>query len=154
MSIYRTGLPKPLSNRLKLYLKTHSIAEGFSMHVFLVAIGGAVGSVCRYLVGVVAMRLFGPAFPWGTFAVNLAGSFAIGLLTELIARRFNASMELRVLLVTGFLGGFTTFSSFSLDTVVLYERGAFMLAAAYVVASVVLSLAATFAGMAAVRGLF
>lgn len=123
------------------------------MHVLLVAIGGAVGSVCRYLAGVVALRLFGPAFPWGTLFVNLTGSFAIGVLTELLARRFNAPMELRVLLVTGFLGGFTTFSSFSLDTIVLYERGAFALAAAYVMASVVLSLGATFAGMAVIRGL-
>lgn len=123
------------------------------MHVLLVAIGGAVGSVCRYLAGVVALRLFGPAFPWGTLIVNLTGSFAIGVLTELLARRFNAPMELRVLLVTGFLGGFTTFSSFSLDTIVLYERGAFALAAAYVMASVVLSLGATFAGMAVIRGL-
>ena len=123
------------------------------MHVLLVAIGGAVGSVCRYLVGVVALRLFGPAFPWGTLIVNLAGSFAIGVLTELLARRFNASLELRVLLVTGFLGGFTTFSSFSLDTIVLYERGAFALAAAYVLASVILSLGATFAGMAVIRAL-
>lgn len=123
------------------------------MHVLLVAIGGAVGSVCRYLAGVVALRLFGPAFPWGTLIVNLTGSFAIGVLTELLARRFNAPMELRVLLVTGFLGGFTTFSSFSLDTIILYERGAFALAAAYVMASVVLSLGATFAGMAVIRGL-
>ncbi len=121
------------------------------MHVILVAAGGAVGSVARYLVGVWSVRMLGLAFPWGTLIVNLVGSFAIGLLTELIARRFNASMELRLLLVTGFLGGFTTFSAFSLDTIALYERGQVSTAAIYVLASIVLSLAATFAGMAAIR---
>lgn len=121
------------------------------MHVILVAAGGAVGSVARYLVGVWSIRMLGLAFPWGTLIVNLVGSFAIGLLTELIARRFNASMELRLLLVTGFLGGFTTFSAFSLDTIALYERGQVSTAAIYVLASIVLSLAATFAGMAAIR---
>ncbi|MBN9033919.1 MAG: protein CrcB [Rhizobiales bacterium 63-7] len=123
------------------------------MHVVLVAAGGAVGSVARYLVGVWSVRVLGLAFPWGTLIVNLVGSFAIGLLAELIARRFNASMELRLLLVTGFLGGFTTFSAFSLDTIALYERGQVTTAAVYVLASVVLSLAATFAGMAAIRSL-
>ncbi len=123
------------------------------MHVVLVAAGGAVGSVARYLVGVWSVRVLGLAFPWGTLIVNLVGSFAIGLLAELIARRFNASMELRLLLVTGFLGGFTTFSAFSLDTIALYERGQVTTAAVYVLASVVLSLAATFAGMAAIRRL-
>ncbi len=123
------------------------------MHVVLVAAGGAVGSVARYLVGVWSVRVLGLAFPWGTLIVNLVGSFAIGLLAELIARRFNASMELRLLLVTGFLGGFTTFSAFSLDTIALYEHGQVTTAAVYVLASVVLSLAATFAGMAAIRSL-
>ncbi len=123
------------------------------MHVVLVAAGGAVGSVARYLVGVWSVRVLGLAFPWGTLIVNLVGSFAIGLLAELIARRFNASMELRLLLVTGFLGGFTTFSAFSLDTIALYERGQVTTAAVYVLASVVLSLAVTFAGMAAIRSL-
>lgn len=123
------------------------------MHVVLVAAGGAVGSVARYLVGVWSVRVLGLAFPWGTLIVNLVGSFAIGLLAELIARRFNASMELRLLLVTGFLGGFTTFSAFSLDTIALYERGQVTTAAVYVLVSVVLSLAATFAGMAAIRSL-
>lgn len=123
------------------------------MNVILVAAGGAVGSVTRYLVGVWSVRVLGLAFPWGTLIVNLVGSFAIGLLAELIARRFNASMELRLLLVTGFLGGFTTFSAFSLDTVALYERGQVTTAVAYVLASVILSLGATFAGMAAIRSL-
>lgn len=118
------------------------------LNILLVAVGGAFGSVCRYLTGILMTRLLGPAFPWGTITVNIVGSFAIGLLTELIARRFNASMEMRLLLVVGILGGFTTFSSFSLDTVALVEKGAVTSAAVYVLASVIISLGATFAGFA------
>jgi len=123
------------------------------MNILLVALGGAIGSVSRYLVGTVTLRLYGPAFPWGTLAVNIVGSFAIGVLAELIARRFDASPELRLLLVTGFLGGFTTFSAFSLDAIVLLERGNLLLAAGYIAGSVVFSLCAVLAGLALVRAL-
>lgn len=115
--------------------------------MLLVAAGGAVGSVFRYLVGVWALRLFGPAFPWGTLLINITGSFAIGLFLEMILRRFGGSAEMRLLLMTGLCGGFTTFSSFSLDFVGLVERGAIPLAIAYVAASVVLSIGATFLGL-------
>jgi fluoride exporter len=118
------------------------------MQILIVAVGGAVGSVCRFLTGVVVTRLAGPAFPWGTFTVNVVGSFAIGFLAELVARKLNASMEMRLLIVVGFLGGFTTFSSFSLDTIALIERGATAAALSYVLASVVISLLATFGGLA------
>lgn len=117
----------------------------------LVAIGGAAGSMFRYGTGLAATRLLGPGFPWGTITVNVVGSFVIGLFVELIARRFNASEPLRLLLVTGFLGGFTTFSSFSLDAVALIERGEGALSFAYMLASVGLSVLAVFAGLAAVR---
>ncbi|MDP9836701.1 CrcB protein [Neorhizobium huautlense] len=113
----------------------------------IVAVGGAVGSVFRYLVGIWAVRLFGPAFPWGTLAINVVGSFAIGLFLEMILRRFGGSTELRLLLMTGLCGGFTTFSSFSLDFVGLVERGAMPLGIAYLIASVVLSIGATFLGL-------
>ncbi|CAN7350243.1 fluoride efflux transporter CrcB [Neorhizobium tomejilense] len=122
-------------------------------NVLLVAIGGAIGSVCRYLVGFWALRLWGPAFPWGTLAVNIAGSFAIGFLAELIVRRFDASPEMRLLIITGFLGGFTTFSAFSLDVVSLLERGATMVGVTYIVASVAISLGAVFAGLALGRAM-
>src|SRR3546814_7485364 len=122
-------------------------------HLLLVALGGAFGSVCRYLVGLWSIRQFGPAFPWGTLIVNVLGSFAIGLLVEMVARRFNASGEVRVLLVTGFLGGFTTFSTFSLDAVALFEKGAAMTAASYLLASIVLSLVVGFAGVAIGRSM-
>ncbi len=123
-------------------------------NILLAALGGAIGSVLRYLVGVFTVRWFGPSFPWGTLSVNIVGSFIIGLTVEMIARRFNASMELRVFIVTGIIGGFTTWSSFSLDTMVLFERGAFAAAAAYVIGSLVVSFAAVFAGLALGRAMF
>ncbi|MBW8299332.1 MAG: fluoride efflux transporter CrcB [Hydrogenophaga sp.] len=119
----------------------------------LVALGGAGGSVCRYLVGVGALRLMGPSFPWGTLAVNVAGSFAIGILAELIVARFGASAELRLLLITGFLGGFTTFSAFALDAVTLFERGASLAAATYLALSIGASIAAAIAGIGLMRSL-
>lgn len=121
--------------------------------ILLVAAGGASGSVCRHLVGVACLRLFGVGFPWGTMAVNIVGSFAMGVLIELLARRFDMSMELRLLLATGFLGGFTTFSSFSLDAVGIFERGSPMLALAYVVGSVLAGIVALVAGLSLMRAL-
>lgn len=124
------------------------------LNIALVATGGAIGSVFRYLVGVWSVRLAGPNFPWGTLAVNVVGSFMIGLLVELVARRLNASMEMRLFLVTGVLGGFTTFSSFALDAASLLERGATGLSIVYVLASLIVSIAAVFAGLALSRNLF
>ncbi|MBB6179501.1 fluoride efflux transporter CrcB [Pseudorhizobium flavum] len=124
------------------------------LHLLLVAAGGATGSVMRYLVGQWSIRLLGPSFPWGTLIVNVLGSFAIGLLAELIARKLDASLEMRLLLVTGFLGGFTTFSAFSLDALVLFERGATGAAVAYILGSVGISLAAVMGGLALGRSMF
>lgn len=121
--------------------------------VLLVALGGAVGSVCRYGVAVAAAALFGPAFPWGTLAVNVAGSFLMGAFVGVLALHADGSQALRLLVATGFLGGFTTLSSFSLDAVVLWERGAVGAAASYVAASIVLSLGGLVAGLALVRSL-
>lgn len=116
-------------------------------HLLLVAVGGALGSGLRHLVNLGALRLLGPAFPWGTLTVNLVGCFLMGVFVELLARRFGGSTELRLFVATGFLGGFTTFSAFSLDFAALYERGALAQAFGYVAASVVLSIAALFLGM-------
>ncbi len=98
----------------------------------LVAVGGAAGSVLRYLTSVLALAWFGPAFPWGTLAVNAIGSFAIGAMA-------GADVEgsARLLLVTGVLGGFTTFSAFSLEATMLWERAP-ALSVAYVAASIIL----------------
>lgn len=121
-----------------------------STKLFLMAAGGgAIGAGARYLVGVVSLRMLGPhaAFPWATLTVNVVGSFAMGFIIHAIAVRFGASPELRTFLATGVLGGFTTFSAFSLDVVTLIERKASGLAALYVASSVALSILALFAGL-------
>ena len=122
-------------------------------HILLVAAGGAVGSVLRYLVGLWTLRSFGPAFPWGTLTVNITGSFLIGVLAEAIARKFGASAEMRVFLITGILGGYTTFSAFSLDAMTLLERGEPVTALIYVASSVLLSALAVFVGLALMRAM-
>lgn len=119
--------------------------------IFAVAVGGALGASGRYLFNLQMMRLFGPNFPWGTFGVNILGSFIMGVLAESFALRFNVSSELRSFVMTGVLGGFTTFSAFSLDAGNMIERDAFGLATLYVLASVLGSIAALFAGLWAVR---
>jgi len=119
--------------------------------IAIVAAGGAVGSALRYLTSLLMLRLTGAAFPWGTLTVNVVGSFVMGLFIELLARRMGASNELRLLVATGVLGGFTTFSSFSLDVAVLWERGMAPAAFAYVLVSVVGSISALFAGLWVVR---
>lgn len=116
-----------------------------------VALGGAIGAVGRYLVQAAALRAFGPALPLGTLAVNVAGSFLIGVLFVLLADR--GLMRVAPFLMAGILGGFTTFSTFALDTLLLWERGQHGLAMAYVGGSVGLSLAAVAAGAALARGL-
>jgi CrcB protein len=121
--------------------------------ILLVAIGGAAGSVARHLVGVASLRLFGPAFPFGTLIVNLVGAFVMGVFVELLARRFGASTDLRLLIATGVLGGFTTFSSFALDTAVLWERGDTLSSFVYVATTLVLGLAALFLGLGLARTL-
>jgi CrcB protein len=123
--------------------------------LLLVAAGGAVGSVARYLTGVGALRLLGPGTPWaGTFTVNIVGGFLMGALVGYLAFRGGADQERwRLLLAVGVLGGFTTFSSFSLDTALMIQRKAWDMAAGYVLASVVLSIGALFAGMALARRL-
>lgn len=117
-----------------------------------VALGGAIGSALRYLSNVGAMRLIGPGFPWATLFVNVLGSFVMGLMVEVLAQR--GGQHLSPLLMTGILGGFTTFSAFSLDAMVIWQRGDHALALLYVAASVGLSLAAIAAAMHLFRGAF
>jgi fluoride exporter len=120
----------------------------------LVALGGAVGSVARYGVNLVAVRMLGPSFPWATLTVNVAGSFAMGLLAALISARAGGSAELKALILTGILGGFTTFSAFSLDVVTLLERRELAAAAGYAGASMALTILALMAGLALARALW
>ena len=116
--------------------------------ILLVAAGGAVGSVARYLLGGATLRWFGPGWPYGTFAANLIGGLLMGLLAGFLAFRGGADQEkLRVLLGVGVLGGFTTFSSFSLETALMIERKDFATAAFYVAGSVCLAIGALFHGL-------
>jgi CrcB protein len=124
------------------------------IQILLVFVGGGIGSVARHGVNVSAARL-GAEFPYGTLAVNVLGSFAMGLIAAWLAFRAGEawSQNVRLLLTTGFLGGFTTFSTFSLDSAFLWERGAPGLTGLYVLGSVVLSIAALFAGLWVVRAI-
>lgn len=111
------------------------------------ALGGAIGASGRYLVGLLAVRLFGLGFPYGTFIVNIVGALLMGVLIEALALRFQGSSELRTLLATGVLGGFTTFSAFSLEVANMIERDQWYAALFYACASVIFSVAALFAGL-------
>ncbi|MET0431324.1 MAG: fluoride efflux transporter CrcB [Hyphomicrobium sp.] len=113
--------------------------------------GGAIGAGIRYLVNRAFLQAGLIEFPWATLTINITGSFLMGVLIETLALRFNASNELRTFLATGVLGGYTTFSAFSLEFATLYERGNMTAAFGYVAASVVLSLLAIFAGLALTR---
>ncbi|MCC1494141.1 fluoride efflux transporter CrcB [Cognatishimia sp. F0-27] len=120
-----------------------------TMTLLQVAAGGALGASARYLTGVGAARLLGKDFPWGTMLVNLIGCFAMGVLVVVLTAV--SGTRVAPFLMTGVLGGFTTFSAFSLDAVTLFERGNLGLAALYVVGSVTLSIAALAAGLLLAR---
>ena len=115
--------------------------------MFAVACGGALGAMGRHLISGQVMRWAGGGFPWGTLTVNVVGSFVLGLLVEYLAQRWSATQEIRGFLVVGVLGGFTTFSAFSLDAVLLLERGSLTPAFAYIGGNVLLSIGGMFAGL-------
>ena len=122
--------------------------------VGVVAAGGAIGSAARFLVTVLVQRAIGTGFPWWTLSVNVVGSFIMGVLVAAIALRWSICQTGQAFLMIGLLGGFTTFSAFSLDVATLIERNAVLSAGGYVAGSVVLSIGALFAGMAMARALF
>jgi CrcB protein len=122
--------------------------------ILMVALGGALGSVVRYMVAGAVQPAWWPGFPFGIFVVNITGGLVMGLITALAALKLNLTPEMRAFLTTGILGGYTTFSTFSLDSAMLMERGAYVQAAAYVTGSVVLSILALFAGLWIVRTLY
>jgi CrcB protein len=121
------------------------------MQAFLVFLGGGLGAVARWAFGLAAARWFGVAWPWGTLGVNILGSFAMGLVMAALMRGGTMSVEAenwRLFLATGILGGFTTFSAFSLESARMIEVGQWGQAGLYGLTSVVVSIAALFAGMA------
>lgn len=124
------------------------------MHGYLIVfLGAGVGGVLRHGVNVATLALFGPGFPFGTLCVNILGSFVMGLLAGGFALKVDPGAAWRLFLATGVLGGFTTFSAFSLDAALMLERGNHWVAAGYVLLSVVLSIAGLFAGLMLVRHL-
>lgn len=121
-------------------------------NLFLVIVGGGIGAGIRHLTNIGALRLVGPSYPWGTMAINIIGSFAMGLFIASMMRR-GGSNEVRLFVATGILGGFTTFSAFSLDFATLWERGATLPALAYALASVIGAIIALFLGLWLARSL-
>ena len=124
------------------------------MNAFLmVFLGAGLGGAARHGVNLLALRLIGSGFPAGTLIVNIVGSFIMGLMVGWFANKADPGQSWRLFLTTGILGGFTTFSAFSLDVALLYERGQLWTTAAYIAASVALAIAGVFAGLILVRNL-
>jgi len=122
--------------------------------LLLVFVGGGFGSVARYAMMKIIGRLMGAGFPWHTLGVNLIGALIIGALTAFMAMRVSGVESARLLLVTGFLGGFTTFSAFSLESALMWQKGDYMTLVAYVAASVTGTIIAVICGGATVRAIF
>jgi CrcB protein len=118
----------------------------------VVAVGGAIGSVLRY--GVSTIQNPAVVFPYAIFIVNVSGGFLMGVVTALLALKFNVSSEVRAFFTTGILGGYTTFSTFSLESAMLIERHDYMTATSYVVGSALLSIVALFCGLWLVRAVY
>lgn len=124
------------------------------MHMIVaVAAGGAIGAVARFLVGRGMLQLMGPGYPWGTLTVNILGSFLIGLVVELLSLRYSLSHEWQGFIIVGLLGGFTTFSAFSLEVGLMIEKDQISTAALYALGSMFVGVVALFAGLFAGRAL-
>jgi len=122
--------------------------------VFAIAVGGAIGAVTRHGVNIGASHFLGAGFPWGTLIVNILGSFIMGALIAAFAHIGQPSQEIKAFLTVGLLGAMTTFSTFSLDTITLFERGEMTAMAAYLFSSVFLSIMGLLAGLFLVRTVF
>ncbi len=121
--------------------------------IFAVAAGGAIGATGRFLVGRMMMKLMGTGFPWGTLSVNILGSFLIGCVAGALATRYNLSHVWQGFLIIGVLGGFTTFSAFSLEVALMIEKNQLSIAVFYALASMIIGVLALFAGLYAGRTL-
>lgn len=147
-------LLKPLNMKAPIVYKAQAVYEVCMWStIAAVAAGGAIGSVARYGVNIGAGHFLGPQYPWGTIIVNIVGSFLMGVLIVKFSQMDGVSNNLRSFFTTGVLGGFTTFSAFSLDAATIFERGETISALTYVLASVILSILALFAGLWLMRGL-
>lgn len=135
--------PQPPGSRWREWVAT-SLAIGA---------GGVLGAICRYRVGVWAAARWGTAFPWGTLLINVSGSFVLGFYLTLVTERFSGRPTTRLLVATGFLGAYTTFSTFGHETVTLLQHGRIFAAAAYVVGSLLFGLVAVIAGTFAAHAL-
>jgi CrcB protein len=122
--------------------------------VIAVGVGGGLGALLRYFLASALQPAWWPGFPFGIFIVNVTGGLAMGVITELAALKLQMTPEMRAFLTTGILGGYTTFSTFSLDSALLMERGAYVQALTYIVGSVVLSILALFAGLWIIRAIY
>jgi len=116
-------------------------------NILWVAAGGAIGACLRHVSGMIALRIMGSGFPWGTLLVNVTGSLVMGLFIAWMTKKTGTSNEIRLFVATGILGGFTTFSAFSLDVANMIERGAMAHALGYITASVIISVIAIFIGL-------
>ncbi|MBS0529779.1 MAG: fluoride efflux transporter CrcB [Proteobacteria bacterium] len=123
------------------------------MNYVLVFVGGGLGATLRHVINVSCARCLGTSFPYGTFIINITGSLVMGLIAGYLAFKGEAAQPWRLFVMTGILGGYTTFSAFSLDAALLYERGQLGLAAFYVIGSVALAIAGLFGGLALMRSL-
>lgn len=121
------------------------------MNFLLVFVGAGLGGMVRHAVNLLTLRWLGPNFPWGTFLINITGSIAMGLVVGFLVHRSLPGTGVRLFIATGVLGGYTTFSTFSLDTITLWERGQIANAIVYVIGSLLLSLAGLWLGMALFR---
>lgn len=120
-------------------------------NTFLVMAGGAIGAACRYQLGRLMTHIMGPGYPWGTLVANVLGGFAMGLLVGILARFIDGGEQIRLFVAVGILGGFTTFSSFSLEVVLMLQRGQLATGIGYVTASVVGAVGFMALGLFAVR---
>jgi CrcB protein len=123
------------------------------MNYVIVFVGAGLGGALRHGINVLAARIAGTEFPYGTLVINVIGSILMGVIIEYLALRLELSQSVRLFLTTGILGGFTTFSAFSLEAALLYERDQLLAAIVYIVASVVLAIGGLFAGLALVRAI-
>ena len=123
------------------------------LNTLLVMTGGAIGAALRYQLGRASLRVIGPGYPWGTLAANVLGGFLMGALIGWLAVRYQGqhSEQIRLLLAVGVLGGFTTFSAFSLETMLMFERGELLSALGYILLSVAASIGALALGMTIMR---